>query len=139
MRMLRPLVLLALSLAASGLPAVAEESVLENEDVSNVVEVRDIYERTGEVIGIVVNRAPVPIRNLRLLVQYEWRWTDEKHPGSDPPGWTGIHVIPETIAPGATASFTVRPPNPPDTRPDGTYVVNVKVMGFTKVVTTTQP
>lgn len=86
----------------------------------------------NEVTGWVVNRTDNEVTDVRLLIQENWFWADEKHPGDDNPGRGTIVRVPEPIPPNGRIKFRYELTRPLPERTDGTFQTDVKVMSFTE-------
>lgn len=86
----------------------------------------------NEVSGWVVNRTENEVTDVRLLIQQNWRWANEKHPGDDNPGRGTIVRVPEPIPPNGRIKFRYDMPSSLPERADGTFDTDVKVMSFTE-------
>jgi len=133
---------LALGLAAGAARAAApqtvtRERVVPPSRVTERVAVRDVRTHDGEVSGVVVNTSDRPIRDVQLLISYQWLWDNEAHPGEGGPGRAVFHTLPEDIPARAQAQFTYTPEVPLPERPDGRYMTTVSVAGFTEITPTT--
>ena len=117
--------------------AVTGERVVPSSRIADRVSVRDVRTREGEVSGVVVNTSDRPVRDVQLLVSYQWLWENETHPGEGGPGRAVFVTVNQEIPPGGQAPFTYRPETPLSERPDGRYMTNVSVAGFTEITPTT--
>ena len=87
--------------------AAAADAVVPREELSQKVVVRDVVVGDdGAVSGVLANTSGHRLREVRLLIRYQWLWRDEFHPGSDSPGTAIYYVVPEESRP--TAPETVR-------------------------------
>jgi hypothetical protein len=84
----------------------------------------------GVVGGTLVNRSTKPIRDVDLMVNYQWLWRNETHPGDVSPGRTEYFRIAEPIPPQGSVDFTYRPDVPLPARNDGRFETSVQVVGF---------
>jgi len=107
--------------------------VLEGNDVSRFVTLRNLSIKNGEVSGEVVNNSRDTLRDVVLEIKYSWRWTNEFHPGKDDPGRTVYYSAAKEIPPGGSARFDYQPSPPLPQRRDGAFVIDVKVAGFERV------
>ena len=133
------LLLAALFAAASllsfaALPTVARSATPEvAESADNVVSLRNVTTGLNGVSGEVVNNSRTGVRDINLEILYSWRWNNERHPGSNPPGNAFYKMLEPEIAPGQSAHFDFQPPTPMPTRSDGFYDVSVRVVGYSQV------
>jgi hypothetical protein len=69
------------------------------------------------------------VSDIRLVVADSFRWTDERHPGSDDPSRATSLTIPGPLAPNeqitVSAALPTRPP-----RTDGTFQPRIEVVGL---------
>ena len=107
--------------------------VVAGNDVSRFATLRNVSTKNGEVSGEVVNNSSDTLRDVVLEIRYSWRWTDEFHPGKDDPGRTVYYTAAKEISPGGSARFEYKPSPPLPTRPDGSFVIDVKIAGFERV------
>ncbi len=91
------------------------------------------FRRDGTLDGTLVNRSDALVRNIRLLIRYDWVWEDERNPGPESPGRSFYHTVDSDIPAFGTISFHYEPtPSLPD-RSDGRFVASVEVARFTQV------
>lgn len=127
-------VLVLATLGSATLPnrAVAATLMLA-EQAAQVVSLRNVSDKDGEVTGEVVNNSKQALRDVQLQVLYSWRWKNEFHPGADDPGRAVYETIKAEIAPGQSTRFNYKPAPPLPARTDGHYDISVKVVGFTQL------
>ena len=128
---------IAVGLAWSLSALAMDETVVTGDGSSAVagVTVESLAERPGgSISGVVVNKTDQLVRDVRILIQKDWRWKDELHPGSDDPGWSAYYSLSKEVEPGESVGFTFEPPKPSPERSDGTYALRASVAGFTRVV-----
>jgi hypothetical protein len=112
----------------------AQERITSNEAAARVVEIRNVTENNETITGEVINKSFYNLRNVELLVQYHWLWTDEMRPGPLSPGRSVYVMLNQEIRPGERAMFTYRPDPPLGTRQDGRYMSEVSVAGFSQII-----
>ena len=56
------------------------------ETADDVIFLRNVAVKNGEVSGELVNNSPHAVRAVELQILYSWRWKDEFRPGKDDPG-----------------------------------------------------
>jgi hypothetical protein len=56
------------------------------ERADEVIFLRNVAVKNGEVSGELVNNSPHAVRDVELQILYSWRWKDEFRPGKDDPG-----------------------------------------------------
>ena len=108
--------------------------IASNEAAASVVEIRNVTEANNAITGEVINKSFYNLRNIELLLQYHWLWTNEMHPGANSPGRSVYLSLDKEIRPGERATFTYRPDPPLPVRPDGRYVSEVSLAGFSQVI-----
>ena len=77
------------------------------------------------------------MRDVQLLISYQWLWENETHPGEGGPGRAVFYTVNQEIPPGGQVPFAYRPEAPLSERSDGRYTTNVSVAGFTEITPTT--
>ena len=122
---------------AATVVAVAGEHIVPPSRLAERVTVRDVRTHDDEVSGVVVNTSDHPIRDVQLLISYQWLWDDEVHPGEGGPGRAVFYTLPQDIAAGGQAQFTYRPEVPLSERSGGRYMTTVSIAGFTEITPTT--
>ncbi len=81
-----------------------------------------------------MNRSGLPLRDVKLMINYAWVWNDDFRPGDDSPGRTVYITAPAEIPPHGQGSFTYQPSPPLPSRTDGHFVSSVHIVGFTQMV-----
>lgn len=114
-------------------PCVAVPVVVSGQRASAVVIIADLRVLNGRVSGLLVNKSPELIRDVRLLVRHAWLWNDERHPGTDDPGRAVYFTVPKDIGPGHAEHFMYAPEPPLPRRSDGRFETTVQVVGYTGV------
>jgi hypothetical protein len=116
------------------LPTAAKPATLiAPEQATQIVTVRNVTEKNGEVRGELVNNSRQTVRDIELQILYSWRWKNEFHPGTDDPGKAVYFAIKKELPPGQSEQFEYRPSPPLPARSDGYFDVTVKVVGFAQV------
>jgi hypothetical protein len=113
------------------------ERVVPSTRIADRVSVRDLRTHDGEVSGVLVNTSDRPVRDVQLLISYQWLWNNETHPGEGGPGRAVFYTVQSEIPPGGQMPFTYRPESALSERPDGRYMTNVTVAGFTDITPST--
>jgi hypothetical protein len=125
---------LILALTVTTLPTTAKAATLLAQDqAAQIVTVRNVMEKTGEISGEVVNNSKQTLRDIQLQILYSWRWKNEFHPGTDDPGRAVYTTVNKEIPPGQSVRFDYRPSPPLPARNDGYFDTSVKVVGFEQV------
>ena len=112
----------------------AQVKIASKDAASSAVEIRNVTATNDAIAGEIVNRSIYNLRNVDLLVQYHWLWSNEMHPGPLSPGQSAYLTIDREIRPGESAAFTYRPDPPLPSRSDGHYMTEVSVAGFSQVI-----
>ena len=114
--------------------AAISQTILSPEQVAEVVVVRNLTVEDGVVSGDLLNRSPLPLRDVQLLIRHIWHWRDEQRPGQDGQSRAVYYAVRKEIPPGGSAPFTYRAPPPLSSWPDGHFETAVSVAGFAQVV-----
>jgi hypothetical protein len=125
-------IVLSFGLGFPSMMAVAA-TPLSAEKATEVVAVRGIEVKDGEVSGELVNKSGRVIQDVQVLIRHTWLWKNEFRPGQDDPGTAVYYTVEKQIAPGESARFTYKPPRPLPSRKDGNFATTVSVAGFTEV------
>jgi hypothetical protein len=115
-------------LAAATAPATTVE--ISDGDTDARVGLVDIALRGDVVVGTLINKSSDQIRDIRLLVDFEFLWKDELHPGEDSPGRSVVLTVPGTLEPNAKLAFELKPNPPIPARDDGRFQAKAHVMGY---------
>ncbi|HTC23379.1 MAG TPA: hypothetical protein VK688_03400, partial [Gemmatimonadales bacterium] len=83
--------------------------------------------------GVVANLSPNPVRDVELLIRYDWLWRNEFRPGDDSPSRAVYYTVPGEIPPGGQARFIYRVDPPLPVRSDGQFRASVENVGLVKV------
>jgi hypothetical protein len=127
-------VLIIAALTLTTLPTTAKPATLIGPDqAAQIITVRNVTEKNGEVRGELVNNSRQTVRDIELQILYSWRWKNEFHPGTDDPGRAVYFAIKKELPPGQSEQFEYRPSPPLAARSDGYFDVTVKVVGFAQV------
>lgn len=102
------------------------------QDAPSGLDVRDVRTDGSSVTGWVVNQTSNEVRDVRLMVQQEFRWTREMQPGDDNPGSGTVVRVPQAIPAGGRVQFRYDMPAPLPQRTDGHFETNVKVLSFSE-------
>jgi hypothetical protein len=101
------------------------------EEVGRVATVRwAVTNDDGEVSGTVINNTKQTLRQVRLQINYSWRWKNEFQPGKDDPGALRYYILSQEIPPGANTKFTYKPSPALQSRTDGQFDISVKIVSF---------
>ncbi|MGQ0657594.1 MAG: hypothetical protein ACT4NU_05790 [Chromatiales bacterium] len=113
-----------------GLVPAGAETIVTDEIPSDTVSVLSVTENNGVVEGMIVNESPHPVKDVELLITYEWLWNEEFSPGDDNPGRAVFQTVPEEIPAGASVPFSYQPPSPLPVRSDGRFLISAEVVGY---------
>jgi hypothetical protein len=131
---LRAAAALLLATAALASQAAAQE-LITTRQLAQSVKLRNVVaEPNGVVSGTIVNNTDLPVRNVKLMINYAWVWGNDLRPGEDSPGRTIYITAPADIPPHGQGSFTYQASPPLPSRGDGHFVPSVQVVGFTRMV-----
>src|SRR5438552_14402747 len=86
-------------LARSADVSVSAERVVPSERLAEGVALRDVTVDGGVVSGVLTNTSGKVLRDVRLLIQHDWRWPHELRPGEDNPRRAAYYVVPEALPP----------------------------------------
>jgi hypothetical protein len=109
------------------------DRVVPNERVTESVALRDVTVDGGIVSGVLTNTSGKALRDVQLLIRYDWLWRNEFRPGEDNPSRAVYYTVPGDIPPGGQTKFTYRADPPLPERSDGHFNTSVKVAGFVEV------
>lgn len=120
------------------LSALAETVEIADEDRNSPVQVAGASLQGNTVSGTLTNRGDVEVRDIRVLVDIAFLWTDETHPGEDSPGRAVVFTVAGPVPPNGRLKFDLHPDPPVEPRRDGRYQPNVRVMGY-RTITVEKP
>jgi hypothetical protein len=109
------------------------QTVLAPQEAGKLVQIRDLSATPSLVTGVVVNNTPHIIRDVQLLIQYHWLWSNEFKPGPVSPGRVVAIKVDKELNPGESAAFRYSPDPPLSQQQDGQYNTEVGIAGFTIV------
>ena len=127
----------AFTLASYGLArsASAAEEVISPQQAADTVTTTGIQVHGGVVSGRVVNHTDTTLRNVKVMVDHAWLWSNERHPGMNDPSRTDFYTVPQAIPPHGSMAFEYRATPPLPQRSDGHFDTVVKVDAFTQLGT----
>jgi hypothetical protein len=108
-------------------------SLASGEQVAQTAIVRDVKVRDSTVSGVIVNKSPRVLRDVKLMIRHAWLWKNERHPGDDNPGRAEYYTVPGEVAAGGSLPFTYHLEQPLPERTDGHFVTSADVISFTEV------
>jgi hypothetical protein len=121
--------IVAIGPEATGQELVTSGSLAQSVGLANV-SIND----SGNVTAIIVNRTDLTVRQVKLMINYSWVWSNDFRPGEDSPGRTVYLTAPAEIPPHGQGSFTYQPSPPLSSRSDGHFVPSVHIVGYTRMV-----
>ncbi len=124
--------ILGSTLAPVSAETAPEIVVLGSGQATEDVQVRDVRLEDGVVSGVVINNTGNELRDVKLLIRYDWLWKNEFSPGHDSPGRAIAYALQEDLPPGGQTSFVYHPESPLPQRPDGRFLTSVVVLGYTQ-------
>ena len=100
-------------------------------DAPSGLAVRDVRNNGGAVTGWVVNETDHEVRDVRLMVEQQWRWSKEMKPGDDNPGSGTVVRVEQPIPANGRVEFRYDLPPQPE-RGDGHFETAVRVLSFSE-------
>lgn len=98
------------------------------------IQLEDVaFDADGTVSGVVVNRSADVVREVRLLVRYDWQWQDERSPGDDSPARSTYVTVQGDVPALGTKPFRFAPAPPLPERGDGRFTPSVEVARYTQI------
>jgi hypothetical protein len=104
------------------------------EQAAQVVTIRNLTVKDGQVSGELVNNSSRTLRDVQVLIRYSWLWTDEYHPLRDDIGEAVYYTVEGEIAPRGSKSFSYQPSPPLPSRTDGRFEMAVSIAGYTEII-----
>jgi hypothetical protein len=114
-------------------PLARAAEVVSPRQLEERVAIRDVVVHDGTVSGTVVNTTGRTLEHVKLVIEHQWLWRDELHPGTDSPGRVDYYTLPGAIPPHGQVPFTYRPSEPLPERSDGHFVTSVGVASVEEV------
>jgi len=125
---------IAASLAlAAALPVTvqaADTVVTERENMASMIDVSDVQADASMVSGKLVNRTADSLRDMKLVVTDDFKFTGKRQPGSENPSQVTQMQVVGPIPPQGSIPFNLNRALPD--RNDGTFSTSVSVVGFTR-------
>ena len=88
---------------------------------------------SGMVSGVLVNQTADVLREVRLLVRYDWQWSNERNPGEDSPARSTYFTITSDVPALGTLPFRFSPRPALPIRSDGHFAPSIEVARYTQV------
>jgi hypothetical protein len=127
----------AFSAVLWALPAMAMEPnvIITGRSPAHVKIVDTHMAKNGDVSGVIENNSKTDVRDVQVLVRYDWLWNNEFHPGpeSQNPGRAYYYTVEGSIPPGTIEEFSFEPPKPLVHRTDGHFDTTAQIAGFTAI------
>lgn len=95
------------------------------------VAIRDVRSDGTSVTGWVVNDTSHEVRDVRLMVERQWRWAREMNPGEDNPASGTVVRVEQPIPANGRLEFRYDLPPEPQ-RNDGHFETVVRVLSFSE-------
>jgi hypothetical protein len=129
--------LLAAALTAVVLGTAGAGIIVAPSDVRRMIEVREVSTEGDTVSGQLVNLTDSTLEDVTLLIEDNFLWRDEFHPGDESPGRAETRTV-DRVLPRSTLDFSVSRPAP-EPRSDGRFQTTVRVLGLTERSRPTEP
>jgi hypothetical protein len=110
------------------------QTVLSGGEAQQVLRIESLTASPDRVSGVLVNASPHHIKDVQLLIQYHWLWTNERNPGQDSPGRAATVKLDRELMPGETVQFSYTPDPRLPQRGDGHFMTEVDVAAFSVVI-----
>lgn len=104
------------------------------EKAAQVVTIRNLAVKDGQVSGELVNNSSRTLRDVQVLIRYSWHWTNEFRPPRDDMGEAVYHTVAGEIAPRGSKAFSYQPSPPLPSSKDGRYETTVSIAGYTEII-----
>jgi hypothetical protein len=124
---------LTIGMLAGSARALTVEEPISARLASQEVITTDVRAHDGVISGMVVNKSGNTLRDVKLMIDHAWLWTNERRPGTDDPSRTDFYTMPQAIPPHGAVAFEYRTSPPLSDRTDGRFDTVVKVAGFTEI------
>ncbi len=102
-------------------------------DKSGVLLDKIAFTPGGGLTATLVNRTNTILRDVRVLIRYDWIWENERHPGDDSPGRSSYFKLTRDVPALATVPIAYVPSPPLPSRSDGRFVPSVEISRYTQV------
>ncbi len=106
-------------------PSTASDPKIRLDDVD--------FSDSGTVSGVLINQTGDVLRDVRLLVRYDWRWQNERNPGEDSPARSVYFTVTTDVPALGTLPFRFSPTPALPIRSDGHFSPSVEVARYTQV------
>ncbi len=133
-RLLLAAVLCGAVLCASAVVATEVARLVQRGTLAAIAPISEIEVQDGHVSGTLSNRSSHSLRQVQIMISYQWLWTNEMHPGEESPADADIVTFPEEMAPGGTVRFTRVIPPQLLGRIDGSLQVSARVVSLEEII-----
>lgn len=115
-------------------PARGATVEISDGDVNDVISVSDVSRRGNVILGTLTNRGSDEIRDIRLLIDVAFLWSNEFKPGEESPGRSAVMTVAGPIPARGKVAFEFTPSPPLPERDDGHYAdPKVRVMAYQSI------
>ncbi len=111
-------------------PACAD-ALVSRQTTGEYLAIQNLTDNHGTVEGVLVNKSPHTVEDVKLLISHEWLWANEFSPGTDNPSRADFITLDHEIPAGGSVPFTYTPALPLPERNDGHFIAYAKVTGLT--------
>jgi len=101
--------------------SVTADEVVSPAAIDTVITLENLHQDGTLLRGTLVNRSDRYVQDIELLITYQWRWQNERHPGPQSPAWAAALQLPDVLAPGETREFSYAPAQSIAPRDDGAF------------------
>jgi hypothetical protein len=112
----------------------AQAMLAAAEQAAQVVTIRNLTVKDGQVSGELVNNSSRTLRDVEVLIRYSWHWTNEFRPPRDDMGEAVYQTVAGEIAAGGNKAFSYQPSPPLRSGTDGRYETTVSIAGYTEII-----
>ena len=125
----------ALGVAGSARDGRSAQAMLASaEQAAQVVTIRNLTIKDGQVSGELVNNSSNTLRDVEVLIRHSWLWKNEFRPPRDDMGVTVYYTVAGEIAPRGSKAFSYQPSPPLPSGTDGSYETAVSIAGYTEII-----
>ena len=104
------------------------------EQAAEVVTIRNLTVKDGQVSGELVNNSSNTLRDVEVLIRHSWLWKNEFRPPRDDMGVAVYYTVAGEVAPRDSKAFSYQPSPPLPSRTDGSYETAVSIAGYTEII-----
>lgn len=121
----------AVTALASVLPPACADALVSRQTTGEYLAIQNLTDHHGTVEGVLLNKSPHKVEDVKLLISHEWIWANEFAPGTDNPSRAEFITLDDEIPAGGSVPFTHTPAVPLPERNDGHFITYAKVTGLT--------